>query len=114
MSPAKSYRLDSEAHLVTIPPPYTAVTAYTMNVVNLAERRSRETIAALRHLLAEAEAGRIRGVAVAASTSDGALRVVVTDSMRLNPSEAMCAATRMCLRVSTIMEEAQGWPLQRP
>lgn len=66
-----------------------------MQVVNLAQYRSREVIAALRELLEAAEAGEIRGLAYVVKVAPGDNRVGLAGVYKQCPEKALKAAFKL-------------------
>lgn len=71
-----------------------------MKLIKMAEYRSRETVAILSNLLAQAERGELAGLAVCAKPLNGKEQVLFTSHYRKDPAKAAYAAMQFCVQLA--------------
>lgn len=76
-----------------------------MQLVRMAEYRSKETITALQDALALAQSGTIIGATVVLKPEQGIELVQFTGIYRHNPGKAANAAMRLCLRLAQMQDD---------
>ena len=80
------------------------------DVVQLATARHRETLAALRDLLARAEKGQIAGLMFAIKTSPKRHQIGFTGDYSNDPGEALGCASRMQYKANQLASVRDGSP----
>jgi hypothetical protein len=76
-----------------------------MKVVPIRSFVCRETVAVLQHLMARAQAGDLRGLALTARTPDGHEEIVFTGIYSSNPAKAVNATMRMSWRLTQLQDD---------
>lgn len=77
-------------------------------VVQLAAYRNREVVKVLRHFLARAERGEVKGLAVCIRSYANREEISVAGDYRIDPAHAVNAAHRMSLRLTRLQDEADA------
>jgi hypothetical protein len=75
-----------------------------VNVVPIHAAACRETVAALQHLLAQAQTGGVRGVAVCVLSDRGRETIAFTGVYGIDTAKAASAASRMSWRIAQLQD----------
>ena len=79
-----------------------------MDVKKISDYRSRETVAALTHLLDRAKRGELLGVGLYVLPFGSKEEILFTDLFRRDPNQAVQAALRLSKRMNEISAEIAG------
>jgi hypothetical protein len=78
-----------------------------MNVVDMREFRSRETVAVLAHLLDRARKGEVDGVSVCTRFGGGREEIAFTGCYRRTPALSIASIIRVFQRLARLLEDDQ-------
>lgn len=76
-------------------------------VVGISKCRDREILSVLRHFVALAERGKLRGLAVCAKSTDEKEDISIAGDYRTRPAQAVNAAMRMSWRLTQMQDDLE-------